>query len=137
MSNRFQANDHPSDSISEKEPTRDDLKNAMDDQSDAPPFLSASNAKVILVQAIGASLNGYSIGFVGVYATLFGYSTNCASFSSEKGCSTVPNADCKWFTDASSTGYCGWTDITCRRAYTYTGPADMPAAIAQCDCPMR
>ncbi|CAJ1005027.1 hypothetical protein Q4I28_000342, partial [Leishmania naiffi] len=103
MSSKLQANEHPSDSTSEKEPARDDLKKGIDEQSDAPPFLSVSNAKVILVQAIGASLNGYSIGFVGVYATLFGYSTNCASFNSEKGCVTVPNADCKWITEGNST----------------------------------
>ncbi|TPP48758.1 Sugar (and other) transporter family protein [Leishmania donovani] len=42
-------------------------------------------------------LNGYSIGFVGVYSTLFGYSTNCANFRSERGCTTAPNADCQWF----------------------------------------
>ncbi|XQJ32106.1 glucose transporter 2 [Leishmania guyanensis] len=137
MSSKLQANDHPSDSISEKEPARDDLKKSIDDQSDAPPFLSASNAKVILVQAIGASLNGYSIGFVGVYATLFGYSTNCASFNSEQGCVTVPNADCKWFTNTNSTPFCGWTDITCRRTYTYTNLSGMPAAITQCEADPR
>ncbi|TPP48759.1 Sugar (and other) transporter family protein [Leishmania donovani] len=74
----------------------------MEDEGDRSAVHVASNAKVMLVQAIGGSLNGYSIGFVGVYSTLFGYSTNCANFRSERGCTTAPNADCQWFPNATA-----------------------------------
>ncbi|KAG5490789.1 hypothetical protein JKF63_00911 [Porcisia hertigi] len=112
---------------------KDVERNAVEDQDEAPPFLSASNAKVMLVQAIGGTLNGYSIGFVGVYATLFGFSTNCANFRHESGCVTAPNADCQWITDATGSGYCGWPEVTCRREYSYATPAEMPGAMTRCE----
>ncbi|KAG5490790.1 hypothetical protein JKF63_00912 [Porcisia hertigi] len=87
----------------------------------------------MLVQAIGGTLNGYSIGFVGVYATLFGFSTNCANFRHESGCVTAPNADCQWITDATGSGYCGWPEVTCRREYSYATPAEMPGAMTRCE----
>ncbi|CBZ26490.1 glucose transporter, lmgt1 [Leishmania mexicana MHOM/GT/2001/U1103] len=103
----------------------------------SPSFFSISNFRMIMVQAIGGCLNGYSIGFVGVYSTLFGYSTNCANFRSERGCTTAPNADCQWFANATGTSYCGWPEITCRRTYTYSSVAEMPGAIAQCEADSR
>ncbi|TPP49667.1 Sugar (and other) transporter family protein [Leishmania donovani] len=136
MSDKLEANRRRSNS--DKEPIHDlAKKNVMEDEGDAPPFMSASNAKVMLVQAIGGSLNGYSIGFVGVYSTLFGYSTNCANFRSERGCTTAPNADCQWFPNATGTGYCGWPEITCRRTYTYSSASEMPGAITQCEADPR
>ncbi|CAG9584184.1 glucose transporter, lmgt3 [Leishmania major strain Friedlin] len=137
MSDTLEANGQRSNSLSE-EPIHDlAKKNAMEDEDDAPPFISASNAKVILVQAIGGSLNGYSIGFVGVYSTLFGYSTNCANFRSERGCTTAPNADCQWFSNETGTGYCGWPDVTCRRTYTYSNATEIPGAITRCEADPR
>ncbi|CAG9584187.1 glucose transporter, lmgt1 [Leishmania major strain Friedlin] len=103
----------------------------------SPSFCSMSNARMIMVQAIGGSLNGYSIGFVGVYSTLFGYSTNCANFRSERGCTTAPNADCQWFSNETGTGYCGWPDVTCRRTYTYSNATEMPGAITRCEADPR
>ncbi|GET93728.1 glucose transporter 2 [Leishmania tarentolae] len=137
MSGNLEANVRRTNS-SDKEPIQNSAnKNAMDNEEDAPPFMSVSNAKVMLVQAIGGTLNGYSIGFVGVYSTLFGYSTNCASFLTEKGCTTASNADCQWFPDSTGNGYCGWPEITCRRTYTYSTDAEMAGAIAQCDADSR
>ncbi|KAG5489060.1 hypothetical protein JIQ42_00682 [Leishmania sp. Namibia] len=107
------------------------------DQPQKISFFSSSNISAILAQAIGGSLSGYSIGFVGVYSTLFGYSTNCASFLQEKSCTTVPNADCKWFVSPTGTGYCGWPEITCRKEYAYTNPAEMPGALARCEADSR
>ncbi|KAG5465217.1 hypothetical protein LSCM4_00671 [Leishmania orientalis] len=106
-------------------------------QPQGTSLFSSSDIRAILAQAIGGSLNGYSIGFVGVYSTLFGYSTNCASFLQEKSCTTVPNADCKWFVSPTDTGYCGWPEITCRKEYAYTNPAEMPGALARCEADSR
>lgn len=135
------SNEPHTDSMSEKE------KEIVQDHAEKKPhvnpaeeddsMMSAGNIRVCIVQAIGGSLNGYSIGFVGVYSTLYGMSTNCASYRFESGCSTVPNANCKWYTDASLTagGYCGWAEGTCSRLYPNlaAGGTDNDAATAACN----
>lgn len=83
--------------------------------SDAPGFLSMENLKILQVPAVGGVLNGFSIGFVGVYATLYKFSTDCSLYKSQAACGTVQNAKCMWDT-ASST--CGWKDVNCGKKYS-------------------
>ncbi|KPA81793.1 glucose transporter lmgt3 [Leptomonas pyrrhocoris] len=116
------SNEPRSDSMSEreKEVAQDDVDKKPQENpvEDDASMLSAGNLRVCVVQAIGGTLNGYSIGFVGVYSTLYGYSTNCANYRFESGCSTVPNANCKWFPPSgTAAGYCGWVDGTCSKLY--------------------
>ena len=112
-----------SDSMSEKE--KEIAQDAVEKKPHAEPeeddasMMSAGNIRVCIVQAVGGSLNGYSIGFVGVYSTLYSMSTNCAALRFESGCSTMPNANCKWFPKApnNTKPYCGWSGVTCSKMY--------------------
>ena len=94
----------------------DHVENNAETEDESFSFLSAANLKVASVQIIGATLNGYSIGFVAVYSTLFGFSNNCAMYKSQLGCNTASNQDYHWYTNITNSdgGYCGWPDITCR-----------------------
>lgn len=90
------------------------------DTEDIPAsFFDVRNLRVASVQAVGGTLNGYSIGFVGVYSTLYGFSTDCSKFKGgQTACETVPNANCKWFpTSGTVPAHCGWPDLTCRTQY--------------------
>lgn len=82
----------------DREPSVDKnmVDEAMDDAGDAPPFFSFSTLKVAQVNLINGLLNGYSIGFVGPYSTLFDMSENCNAYKSQKPCETLANSKCKW-----------------------------------------
>lgn len=70
-------------------------------------FFSIANLKIAQVNIVSGTLNGYSIGFVGVYTTLYGFSTNCAKYTNAKPCTTLSNSHCQWI-DATPTteAYC-------------------------------
>lgn len=97
---------------------------------DAPKsFFSLANLKVAQVNIIGGALNGYSIGFVGVYANLYELSTNCSLYKTSESCTTLSNAKCTWTSDAAG-DYCGWVnERTCYRAYNTEA-----ACLADDDC---
>lgn len=86
-----------------------------DNESDTPPaFFSIENLKVAQVQAVGGTLNGYSIGFVAVYANFYLTSTDCSLYKTSEACSTVLNAECSWDANQSA---CGWRGQTCFWVY--------------------
>lgn len=93
-------------------------QDALPETADAPGFFSPENLKVVQVPAVGGMLNGFSIAFVGVYSTLFNFSTDCSLYKSQSACSTVPNADCKW-DPAKNT--CGWSALDCAAKYKTEG----------------
>ncbi|KPI82595.1 putative transport protein [Leptomonas seymouri] len=136
------SNEPRSDSMSEreKEVAQENVRPKEDPVEDDASLLSAGNIRVCIVQAVGGTLNGYSIGFVGVYSTLYKYSTNCADYRFESGCSTVPNANCKWTPASGSTaGYCGWAEGTCSKLYPNEdngGPSN-DVAITNCNSDSR
>lgn len=82
---------------------------------EAPAFFSLENLKVAQVQVVGGMLNGFSIGFVAVYATLYEFSTNCSLYKSSDVCNTVMNDKCKWDTTKKE---CGWVKINCGWTHT-------------------
>ncbi|RNF17893.1 hexose transporter, partial [Trypanosoma conorhini] len=81
---------------------------------EAPAFCSAENLKVAAVQAVGGTMYGVAIGFVGVYAYLYLMSTDCSMYKSRTACDTVLNAECGW---NATRGECGWKSFTCYWAY--------------------
>ncbi|EPY31249.1 glucose transporter, lmgt2 [Angomonas deanei] len=78
-------------------------------------LFSMRNIKVAQVNFFCGILNGYNIGFVGVYTTLYGQSTNCAVYTAQVPCETLSNAKCMW--DATN-NICTWPEITCQLDYT-------------------
>ncbi|KAF8294155.1 hypothetical protein TcBrA4_0072130 [Trypanosoma cruzi] len=46
-------------------------------------FCSLENLKVAQVQVVGGTLNGFSIGFVAVYAYFYLISTDCSMYKKE------------------------------------------------------
>ncbi|KPA77846.1 putative lmgt2 [Leptomonas pyrrhocoris] len=87
------------------------------------------NIKVTVVPIICGLISGYSITLVPVYTQLFVTGTNCALYTAQKGCESVPFADCMWRTatvtlddgTTQSLNYCGWLSITCRATYPNDG----------------
>ncbi|PBJ79114.1 glucose transporter,hexose transporter [Trypanosoma cruzi cruzi] len=73
-------------------------------------FCSLENLKVAQVQVVGGTLNGFSIGFVAVYAYFYLMSTDCSMYKKEVACNRVLNAECSW---NKTRGECGWNGFTC------------------------
>ncbi|KAF8294479.1 hexose transporter [Trypanosoma cruzi] len=73
-------------------------------------FCSLENLKVAQVQVVGGTLNGFSIGFVAVYAYFYLISTDCSMYKKEVACNRVLNAECSW---NKTRGECGWNGFTC------------------------
>lgn len=65
-------------------------------ESEPTSLFSMANLKVAQVNIVAGTLNGYSIGFVGVYSNLYGLSTNCKSYRQPKACTTLSNSKCSW-----------------------------------------
>lgn len=82
--------------------------------ADTPAFFSWENLRILQVPVVGGILNGFSIGFVGVYSTLFNISTDCSLYKSQDACSTVQNANCEW---VSTNSTCKWRDLHCSATY--------------------
>ncbi|RNC34749.1 hexose transporter, partial [Trypanosoma cruzi] len=77
---------------------------------ETPTFWSLENLKVAQVQVVGGTLNGFSIGFVAVYAYFYLMSTDCSMYKKEVACNRVLNAECSW---NGTRGECGWNGFTC------------------------
>lgn len=104
------------------------------EEADAPTsFFSAANIKVALVPTIGGTLNGYTIGYVGIYTQMYKTGSDCSVFrGGQTACETVPFADCRWESTVAGP-QCGWASYTCRTLYPneeFGGTAD--AARAGC-----
>ncbi|KPA77847.1 glucose transporter lmgt2 [Leptomonas pyrrhocoris] len=92
-------------------------------------LFNRQNIKVSVVPIIGGLISGYTIAVVPVYTQLFVAGTNCALYTAQKGCESVPFADCMWRTatvtrddgTTQSLNYCGWPAITCRATYPNDG----------------
>ncbi|KPA77850.1 glucose transporter lmgt1 [Leptomonas pyrrhocoris] len=92
-------------------------------------FFSKHNLQVAAVPFVCGIINGYTIGYVAPYTQLYKMSTNCALYTAQKGCESVPFADCMWRTatvtrddgTTQSLNYCGWPAITCRATYPNDG----------------
>lgn len=75
------------------------------------------NMRISEVSIISGPLNGYAVGFPGVYNFLHGPSTDCSLCHRKMPCRTLSNAKGAWRTDATG-DYCGWaTDVTCGHIY--------------------
>eukprot|EP00796_Vickermania_ingenoplastis_P006681 gene6681-biopygen4484 len=92
-------------SNSDHEPSAEDkhADEPVNEEEGAPAFFSLSTFKVAQVNMINGLLNGYSIGFVGPYSTLFDMSENCNAYYKEEPCVTLANSNCKWRVDQTLT----------------------------------
>lgn len=99
-------------------------------QKDNAPtsFFSMENLKIALPNIIGGTLNGYSIGFVSVYSTLYSKSTQCSLYKSRTPCETLSNVKCEWVKEGKDE-YCGWRgDVMCNRKYKDRDSCDNDSA---------
>ena len=77
-------------------------------------FFCWQNFLVAIPNVLIPSLYGYNIGYVGPYATMYSYATNCQLYGAQTSCETLSGAKCQWMdaatVNASSTlgMVCGW-----------------------------
>eukprot|EP00796_Vickermania_ingenoplastis_P006679 gene6679-biopygen4482 len=97
-------------SNSDHEPSAEDkhADEPVNEEEGAPAFFSLSTFKVAQVNMINGLLNGYSIGFVGPYSTLFDMSENCNAYYKEEPCVTLANSNCKWRGGSDAHKQCIW-----------------------------
>jgi len=96
-------------------------RGAEEAEMEGPPFLSFSTVKVAQANTIPGVLNGYTIGFVGVYSTLHDMSEDCYAYEGEEPCKTLSNSKCLW-TGTSATKKCVWKNqIDCYDSYKSSG----------------
>ncbi|KPA76815.1 putative glucose transporter/membrane transporter D2 [Leptomonas pyrrhocoris] len=96
---------------------------------DGARLFSLSTLKIALPNILIPALYGYHIGYVGPYATMYSYATNCQLYGAQTSCETLSGAKCKWMdattVNATSTlgMVCGWEAprTTCFLSYDDEG----------------
>ena len=87
---------------------------AAEDADEPTRFFCWQNFLVAIPNVLIPSLYGYNIGYVGPYATMYSYATNCQLYGAQTSCETLSGAKCQWMdaatVNASSTlgMVCGW-----------------------------
>jgi sugar porter (SP) family MFS transporter len=77
-------------------------------------FLSLSTLKIALPNIVIPVLYGYCVAFVGPYATIYKFATNCQLYGAKTSCETLSGAKCEWMNatsvnaSAASEMVCGW-----------------------------
>eukprot|EP00796_Vickermania_ingenoplastis_P000667 gene667-biopygen560 len=85
---------------------------------EAPGFFSCATLKVAQVNLITGLMYGYMIGYVGVYSTMYDFSTTCSDYKSRGSCTSLENVNCDWVTEGTGAPYCGWVDQpACKQLY--------------------
>eukprot|EP00796_Vickermania_ingenoplastis_P000689 gene689-biopygen439 len=103
--------------------SQEDLQNVYCDTpqkvvEEAPGFFSCATLKVAQVNLITGLMYGYMIGYVGVYSTMYDFSTRCSDYKSRGSCTSLQNANCDWVTEGTGAPYCGWVDQpACKQLY--------------------
>jgi sugar porter (SP) family MFS transporter len=77
-------------------------------------FFCWQNFLVAIPNVLIPTLYGYNIGYVGPYATMYAYATNCQLYGAKTSCETLSGAKCEWMNatsvnaSAASEMVCGW-----------------------------